>query len=516
MLRAYGHFIINLMELRKYANLWQIYNQLDQFIEFAEIHCVPLSLFLDNGCLVEYLNKEFWQDILKDNKSLQKYYNKRNLTVQDCLQDIIDRRVLLYEREKRREQFVEAGISIPVDWNVSWEKNIERAVEDFLEGYKNLSDKEKEEMEREIKEKLKDPFVADEDFKNSLKQEITQLHIREKLSVLLEEVKTKKENPSIAIILVSICMLAEMDPTTENIFSDMPEESLSPFKEHAETVMKEKTQVIEQLKSKTEAKKDNGINKISSKTLCEETEKLKCQRQPYRWYLYESDSLQANEIIKTIKLEAVKSNDAFDSTCIQIYSEKKQKVVWEFFLKPGEYRHCNVAGGKIICFLPTLSISDNLCIYRPYYYSGDLIVQYKEGRKSVQLEYGADISSFSAGKDGEIYLRKGCVLTGRYLLSKKNYKIESKLDMLSYESFVEVKVIDGGFLLLNNRGKIRSNLSEWDGRNAVSLYERTWLNQMSGKNKYKIRELCLDESKKNIVMHLANNEGCKIQWFGKL
>lgn len=426
MIRAQGHCITNLKELKQYADIWHIYNQLDQFIEFAAIHCVPLELLLDHDAAAVCLRKEFWMDILRKHDEIENACLDGEATVEKCTEMLCDRGI--------------AFITMHADDTVS----------------------------------LKDA-------RESLREEWIQLRISEKLSFLLDEVRANNEKPYSAVILTAICMLAEMEPTARTGSGD---------------------------EFRTRQEEEGGP--AAAELL--KAGRLECRRPPYRFMLYEEESLRADEVIETMKLEAVRGDDGFDHACIQVFSEKDQETVWEFVMRPGEYRHCNTVGGKIVCFLPTLAICDTACICRPHYYSGDLLVQYRDDREDVCLEYGTDISGFSVGEDGELYLRKGRALAGRYLPARRQCAIADMLDTYSYKTFVEVQIIKGGFLLLDSKGRIWSNLPEWNGRNAVSFCQAAWLKQRIAGARYQAKEYCLDEDGGNMIIHASDDDACKIRW----
>lgn len=505
MLRLCGHSIVNLNDLREYGNFWQIYNQKEIFYRFAEIHCLPITLMLEDGRDAVYLDKKFWLDFLKrlaGNTNM----DSKQLSVNEYEECILDRCIARYEEEERKSQFTNVGLDIIPEDVSKWQSYIELAINNLLKS--GHSNKIKKEEEEEIRSELSEPFFASEEDKQCVRTEISQLHIVRKIKLILERAKEFEGNCRLVLICLSIHMLTEID-ILEFDFENkaiMPKEGV---KVKDDTVSH--LPIDQQIGKKESVKLSTPMETIGTQALRERSELLNCRKQPYIWLLYESDTLQERSVIQTVKVEAVKSEDAFGNACIQIYSESQQAIVFEFFLRPGEYRHCNITNGKVICFLPTMSISHDRCVYRPHYYSGDLVVKKKDAEEDMRLNYGTDISDMCAGKDGEIYLRKGQILAGRYLLKMKNRRVESILDTVS-EEFVEVELVDNGFLLLTNKGKICSNLQEWDGQSVISLYGKKWMRQISEKSRNEIREFNVSVEGDGAILRYIKDDRCQVCW----
>lgn len=486
MLRADRQTIVNLIDLQKYASLSQLYNQLEQFCEFAEVHCVPMVLLFDDGQTAEYLDKQFWLDLLREKELLEAKTGTENMDAGQCAEVVFDLRVLLYERKMQRRQFIESGIGEPINWSISWNDNVELAVQRFRESYGN--NPKIEAGAASIRKDLEKPYKIDDAIKKQISQELEQGHIKEKLTVILNNNRKNGDNsPVSAISMLAISMLTECSPAAEPqnqqpafVKKEPPKDSkpskpvnLSPMKTPPKE--KGKKEFLNQ-KDHTvkEAEKSAPVPSVELINANASYEKLECRDTPYRWWLYEVNEVPKNEVIHTVKIEAVKKQNGFGNVCIQLYSEKRQ-MVWELSLKPGEYRYCNMIQGKIVCFLPTVAVCDEFCVYRPNYYSSDIRVWARKDKRETQLAYGSEVSSYSVCKDGEMYLRKGRVMSGRYLPCKNNQRIADKLEALSYETFVEVHVNDKGYMLLNNKGLVRSNIPEWDGKRAASLYGNDWM-----------------------------------------
>ena len=104
-------------------------------------------------------------------------------------------------------------------------------------------------------------------------------------------------------------------------------------------------------------------NEIKQLTCYNDNLKLTANGQVYKYYYYDGEKLPDNSEIKTIKIEAIGSNQ-FAEVKIELHSEALKCCIQKLSLKLGEYVYCNVVDGKIIKFLPNISISDELCLIR--------------------------------------------------------------------------------------------------------------------------------------------------------
>ena len=208
MLRLCGHSIVNLNDFREYGNFWQIYNQKELFYRFAEIHCLPITLMLEDGKGVVYLDKKFWLDFLKrlaDNKNM----DGKQLSVNEYEEYILDRCIARYEEEERKSQFTNVGLDIIPEDVSKWQSYIELAINNLLKS--GHSDKIKKEEEEEIRSELSEPFFASEEDKQYVRTEISQLHIVRKIKLMLERAKEFEGNCRLVLICLSIHMLTEID-----------------------------------------------------------------------------------------------------------------------------------------------------------------------------------------------------------------------------------------------------------------------------------------------------------------
>lgn len=239
---------------------------------------------------------------------------------------------------------------------------------------------------------------------------------------------------------------------------------------------------------------------------------------PYRYLLFEDNRMPDKGMIKTVCVEAVGSQNEFERVMIQVYSEKENKVVWEFNLNKGEYRYCNIIQGKIIKFLPSMCIGKRRCIYRHRYNSSDLIVEdrYGGGENKTILEYGGGVSSFGTGAEGDIFICSGSLMLSRYRPYMSNPAVKMKLDglMMLSECFVEVSILDDKYMLLTDWGGVYSNDRDMDGKSGVvSLEDTDW--RMKPGNASGVRECQTDNALENLVYRTLAKDQCKIIWDNK-
>lgn len=321
--------------------------------------------------------------------------------------------------------------------------------------------------------------------------------IMEKAAALLN---LKKQDSNLTgnelITILAVCMLAELDMDKIDSFTRGRGTSKGGYPvSHAGT----------QLMPMEMPDNSNRIRLIACST-------------PYRYFLFEDNRMPDKGIIKTVCVEAVSSQNEFERVIIQVYSEKENKVVWEFNLNKGEYRYCNIIQGKIIKFLPSMCIGKHRCIYRYRYNSSDLIVEdrYGGGETKTILEYGGGVSSFGTGAEGDIFICSGSLMLSRYRPYMSNPAVKMKLDglMMLAECFVEVSILDDKYMLLTDWGGVYSNDGDMDGKSGVVSLEGTdW--RMRPEKAWGVRECQTDSALENLVYRTLEKDQCKIIWDNK-
>lgn len=263
--------------------------------------------------------------------------------------------------------------------------------------------------------------IEDKEKKEQLEKEIEDLKIYQKIAHICLKGNLRDKDAYIVIILLAICELAEEDALTM----------------HFENTLNS----------------SEGKDKI----LCLQASDilpLQASSTPYIYAYHDSDILKDGETIETVRIDAKTGTNKYDKVRIQLYSEKSKKIISETILNSGESVYCNVAGGRIIKFLPTISLSDDMCISR----TGDghiniLSVDSDSWQLSVK-----EVSSFCTGtsKEGFILIQNGHINMSFYKGSLDS-SWATQLLLLNSKKIVEVKKTENEILFLTNDGKTYSD-----------------------------------------------------------
>ena len=181
---------------------------------------------------------------------------------------------------------------------------------------------------------------------------------------------------------------------------------------------------------------------------------LQASDKPYIYGFHDSDTLDEDETIETVCIEAKDGTNKYDNVRIQLYSEEHKKIISETVLKSGESVYCNVAGGKIIKFLPTVSTSDDMCLSRTN--DGNINISSKDS-DNWQLS-GKGVSCFCTGtsQEGFVLIKNGTVNMSFYK-GKLDYIWRTVKTLLDSKKIVEVKKTDFHILFLSSDGRVYSD-----------------------------------------------------------
>ena len=231
---------------------------------------------------------------------------------------------------------------------------------------------------------------------------------------------------------------------------------------------------------------------------------------PYRFWYYDDDTLTAGSRITTVRVEAKGGSNKYDIVTIELYSQKDKSCVQTITLREGEYRYCNVADGKIIKFLPSISLSDSLCLIRRDYSRPEISV----------LAYGSDswvfhmesVSCFAAGERdaGFLFLQNGKVSTGFYKAAE-NYMVRLRFETIP-EPLAEVVITQDGYKLLTASGTVISDTACNGETGVVSLdrYSRAPLPVVQ--NAADVQEAALSDSGKSVALKFYGGNKDKIMF----
>ena len=285
-------------------------------------------------------------------------------------------------------------------------------------------------------------------------QELKEEKIAEKLAFILKQAQLGKKPESLktAVILLSLCELAEVDVFAQDFQRwDQKAGGAGPVKEEGR---------LKEIQIFPEA----------------ETVTLKTSSQPYCFWYYSSSELPKGQKIKTVRIEVDFGGTPKEQVRIELYDMSTKSRVQTIVLGVGEYRDCNVADGKVIKFLPTLSISKNMCLVREFYNTSQLAIVPRNAEKwmlGLEGEAADKITSFAAGEEsaqGFLLVCGGNLITSFYKPCE-NFSVRMSLNMVA-DRLVEVAIGKSGYRLLTERGEILSDDPQWDGKeNQISLSE---------------------------------------------
>lgn len=352
------------------------------------------------------------------------------------------------------------------------------------------------EIIRNCLEKLLGGEIQKEEAAKRIGRETEALCLDAKLEHICTTARLTGENACTAVVLLALCELAETDARKQD-FRRWQQEAPAP-EQHCGA---DGTQTPDQ----------GPAGSVVEDEVAEfpEVDKLvlKTRREPYRYRYYEPDTLTCGTM-KTVRVEAAARSGR--ELRIELCREDGT-VALTLEMKAGEYRDCTVADNRVIRFLPTLSISDTLCIARKNYASTEITViprNAPEWLLNVDAATARKISCFAAGdnaREGFLYLRNGRLMKGFYK-PNENYGIRQQLEMVD-DRLVEVRLAEGCYELLTEHGEILSNNPRRNGMTGVvSLYTR----EMPTKPEF--REWACSDSGASTAVHEAADDQCAVSF----
>lgn len=450
ILKINGHAVLNFLDLQEHFSPWAIWEQQEAYASFVRVHSLPLTV---------------WQ--VRENGVLQplQYAGK------EFWMDLLEKNL--------------CGAAFPAGRDAS------ECLDALLRG------------------KYKDELLK-ENASGLLEQERLAQRIDEKLRYIMSGARLKEtpEDIKTAILLLAICQLAEMDAEKQD------------FQRWTETLQSDTTKTASG--EKEEKSQDHSVSGTASRTETAAAEQdindfpqadrvaLKARTQPYCYWYHTEDRLTGKKI-RTVRIEAISGEQGDGRVTLLFYrpdGSQAQKVE----LLAGEYRDCTVSGGRLIGFLPTMSISETLCMARSNYHSSEIRIIPRNASEwilNADAETARKITSFSAGdntRDGFLYIRNGRLIKA-YYKPAENYTIRQKLDLID-DRLVEVRLIPEGYILLTEYGEVISSDPEWNGRTGViTLYPRNkaaWPASLEA-DPENMREFARDESGGNFAVRTADD-----------
>lgn len=271
-----------------------------------------------------------------------------------------------------------------------------------------------------------------------LEKEMADAALAEKLDWIMASAKTDVRQ---TVLLLAICELAEIDPR--------------------------RTAASDWCKPETAASVPAGKPPVAGLFPYEGTVCLTAGSQVYKYWSYDGGKLEPGATIQTVRLEARECDNQYAAVRIELYSEAEGKCVQSLTLNSGEFRYCTVCGGRIIRFLPDISVSDDLCLSRSDYRSTDIRVLPKDG-EAWPLSAGS-VSCFSAGNKaaGFLLVQNGRVNVSFYKAAGDHMTcLQLEMQMLPV---VEARVWEEGYELLLEDGTTATNLPSGSRSGVLTL-----------------------------------------------
>ncbi len=451
MLKFNDSIILNWLDLKKEFSPWTAYENLEAFEQFAKVHCKPLAHKLSDG------TKEYRATYL-----IKKFWME------------------LLTKEIQLENSPAELSSLSAYF-----------MEIVKKAWPNHDDPKGQE--------------------GRLKKEIADAEVINKLQFILKEsgLPHTLQSFQVALKLLAMCELAEENVYSQNFQrweSAENEVAVTSTEEQSKFQGKQSECVANQQKSEA-IKKDIRLFPESSVV------SLKTRATPYCFWYYSKKELERGQKIKTVRVEAVYGGNQFEKVCLELYDFSTSELIQTIYLSNGEYRDCNVAGGQIIKFLPTLAVSENVCLMREDCSLSQIKVIPK-GAEMWQLgleeEASHKVTSFAVGDESDqgILLIYGGKLMISFYKPCKEFAVKVALRMIT-EVLVEVYIGRKGYRLLTENGTVISNEPEWNGKShmlTLSENGRGLLPRIEGEKE--VQEVVVDETH-TVLAYRFKNGKCK-------
>ena len=459
-----GTGILTLKDLQREFSPWDIYATLADFVSFASIHSQPLPIKLsykdDNGLIWEdatYFNKDFWIALLN---------------VRDWSQEP--------SALKLMNMFIEE-IAL-----------VNSGAKDLFAKDKNIGIDT---------EKKKDKCIDYNKEKTAIIAEYRALDIEKKLQHIVKTARLNDsaQNSRISIVLLAICELSEVNALDYSFSKIESKETLSNDNPYRTKDIK--ASAISANKPATE--EDNHISEFPSINDIS----LSTRDIPYKYWYHSSNKLEPGEIIKTVCVRAKASSNKYASVVIQLYDDVSNKCVHTLTLASNEYRYCNVAGGKIIKFLPTISMSPDTYLCRSDLTKSAISVCV-EGATEWTLDEN-NIASFGVANnnDGFVLVQNSKLNTVFY--KKANDYITKMMMSLIVDPVVEIQLTENGYKVLTSKGETFSNIPSYTPeQKIISLddYSRYPIPQTNLSKSDEITEISLGHTRDCIMIRSKNSK----------
>lgn len=156
----------------------------------------------------------------------------------------------------------------------------------------------------------------------------------------------------------------------------------------------------------------------------------------YCFYYHDEETLAADARIRTVTIKAKPSTkgnqNKYNQLVIELYSQKENRCVQTVNLKPGTFRRCNVANGRIIKFLPDIGVERGCFLYRKELSSSELTVKAENRTEKLSLDGLTTFAPLSA-QDGCLLVCDGRINTAKCNVAldwTKTMKLQTSLKVV--------------------------------------------------------------------------------------
>lgn len=411
MLKLNNQIVLNAWDLQRYFSPWDAIRQIEDVLVFARVHCQRLAI------------------VLRDQRNADTGgpvgYGAAYLNKQFWI------------------EVVEEG-SKPSGWKYS-SASVKACFQDIL--------------------RTKFEEYTSPEQNKPLLRELADAGVEEKLQYILSSGKLTGSPQDIrtTILLLALCELAEVDVFAQS-FQRWEAEPKKPQTAAASVHQSSRKEPVPPPK-KPPAERVPDVEVL----------RLETRGTPYRFLYYERDELEAGQTIRSVRLEAVTGRDKANNITIQLVHPKTDQLVLSTVLNAGTFRDCTVVDGKIVKLLPTMAISQNLCVARTQRSEQFEVVPFGSDLWTIDMdpEEARGVTCLAAGDEqtqGFLFVSGGKVLTSFYKPCE-DYFVRMEMQMIT-DPIVEAKIAPEGYCLLTSVGSVISDIPEWNGRkNLVSLSE---------------------------------------------
>ena len=264
---------------------------------------------------------------------------------------------------------------------------------------------------------------------NGVIAECKYLKLKEKLKYISEKIPEEMNNQKTILVLLAICELSHINALEIKDFSFRNENNITESDSlNIKTIPEDKNELI--------------LNTASN---------------PYRYRYHDSDVLADGEKIRTVKIKA--SGVSGKKVIIETYHDNNEKTTTEIILNKDEVVYCNIAGGRIIKFLPDVEQELKTC---NGYSKND-----KDTIKNNFQSENIGVFAIANSEYGYLTAKNGKLNFLFYEPAIKNPDVRTRLQSIS-GIVVEMNITENGYQILTENGTVFSK-NEEKKLKAVSL-----------------------------------------------